>query len=318
MTSLLLWVLPVPGGQRPAGEEREFTAAERGRLSMTERVEAVDQARQSLMQAVTGLVVIGGAAFPTAAAVVVICGNDQIHHARIVRDFAAAHPGLHLWLGTRYNPHDNPAERIWAGLKAFVPDTAVTWPGRRRQVHAYFRARSPDQLPATASPTVTGRTSGKPLSYFFCTSRPTRKTVAINTGTPAIATGLTADAPATTRTTSSPVRHAANAITQSLIRTLPEGRTCSWRVISHPHDQKIRSRSRLPACLTFTLFAFHNRSDDLFQRQIRLMRGPADLVPYEETPSGSTASPTRLAQTTGRDHPAVLTDEHNHRNSIHD
>jgi transposase len=92
------------------------------------------------------------AAFPAAPAIVVLCGNDSIHHAHVVRDFVAAHPGVHLWYGARYSPHDNPAERICAALKAFIASTATSWPGRRRQVHAYFRARSPDQMLATAAP----------------------------------------------------------------------------------------------------------------------------------------------------------------------
>jgi hypothetical protein len=92
------------------------------------------------------------AAFPAAPAIVVIVDNDSIHHARAVRDFVAAHPGVHVWFGARYSPHDNPVERIWAALKAFIANTAVTWPGRRRQLHAFFRARSPDRLLATAAP----------------------------------------------------------------------------------------------------------------------------------------------------------------------
>jgi transposase len=92
------------------------------------------------------------AAFPAAPAIVIICDNDSIHHARAVRGFVAAHPGVQVWYGARYSPHDNPAERIWAALKAFIANTATSWPGRRRQVHAYFRARSPDQLLATAAP----------------------------------------------------------------------------------------------------------------------------------------------------------------------
>ncbi|MEU1736106.1 bacterial transcriptional activator domain-containing protein, partial [Streptosporangium sp. NPDC020145] len=32
--------------------------------------------------------------------------------------------------GARYSPHDNPVERIWAALKAFIANTAVTWPAR--------------------------------------------------------------------------------------------------------------------------------------------------------------------------------------------
>jgi hypothetical protein len=30
--------------------------------------------------------------------------------------------------------------------------TAVTWPGRLRQIHSFFRNRSPDQMLATAAP----------------------------------------------------------------------------------------------------------------------------------------------------------------------
>lgn len=92
------------------------------------------------------------AAFPAAPPIVVIVDNDSIHHARLVRDFVAAQPGLHLWFGARYSPDDNPAERIWAALKAFIANTPTTWPGRRRQIHAFFRTRSPDQLLTTAAP----------------------------------------------------------------------------------------------------------------------------------------------------------------------
>jgi hypothetical protein len=37
-------------------------------------------------------------------------------------------------------------KRIWAVLKNYVANTAVTWPGRLRQI------RSPDQLLAAAAP----------------------------------------------------------------------------------------------------------------------------------------------------------------------
>jgi hypothetical protein len=33
-----------------------------------------------------------------------------------------------------------------------VANTAVSWPGRLRQIHAFFRARSPDEMPDTAAP----------------------------------------------------------------------------------------------------------------------------------------------------------------------
>jgi hypothetical protein len=43
-------------------------------------------------------------------------------------------------------------KRIWAALKNYVANTAVTWPGRLRQIRSIFRARSPDQLLAAAAP----------------------------------------------------------------------------------------------------------------------------------------------------------------------
>jgi hypothetical protein len=33
-----------------------------------------------------------------------------------------------------------------------VANTAVTWPGRLRQIHSFFCKRSPDQMLATAAP----------------------------------------------------------------------------------------------------------------------------------------------------------------------
>ncbi|MFF5205245.1 IS630 family transposase [Streptosporangium sp. NPDC000396] len=92
------------------------------------------------------------AAFPAAPAIIVICDNDSVHHARIVTGYLKEHPQLELLYGARYSPHDNPVERIWAALKAFIANTAVTWPGRLRQTHAFFRARSPDRLLAAAAP----------------------------------------------------------------------------------------------------------------------------------------------------------------------
>ena len=44
-----------------------------------------------------------------------------------------------------------PAERIWAALKNYVANTAVSWPGRLRQIHSFFRSRSPGQMLATAA-----------------------------------------------------------------------------------------------------------------------------------------------------------------------
>jgi transposase len=91
-------------------------------------------------------------AFPRAPAIVVICDNDSTRHAKAVTAWLERHPRLELLYGARYSPHDNPVERIWGALKNYLANTAVSWPGRLRQVHAFFRARSPDQLLATAAP----------------------------------------------------------------------------------------------------------------------------------------------------------------------
>jgi hypothetical protein len=62
-----------------------------------------------------------------------------------------------LLYGARYSPHDNPAERIWAALKNHVANTAVTWPGRLRQIHSYSSTHPPTVHPQrspAASPSV--------------------------------------------------------------------------------------------------------------------------------------------------------------------
>ena len=92
------------------------------------------------------------ATFPGAPVVAVICDNDTIHRARKVTAYLEEHPRLELLYGARYSPHDNPAERIWGALKNYVANTAVTRPSRLRQIHSFFRTRSPDQMLATAAP----------------------------------------------------------------------------------------------------------------------------------------------------------------------
>lgn len=81
-----------------------------------------------------------------------ICDNDSSCHARKVIRCLEEHPRPEMLYGARYSPHGNPAEQIWGALKNYVANTAVTWPGRLRQIHAFFRARSPDEMPATAAP----------------------------------------------------------------------------------------------------------------------------------------------------------------------
>jgi transposase len=93
------------------------------------------------------------AAFPTAPVVAVICDNTIIHHSGIVQRWLGAHPRLRVLHGARYSPQDNPTERVWAALKAWLANTpTLTIQGRVRQVHAFFRARTPDQMLTTAAP----------------------------------------------------------------------------------------------------------------------------------------------------------------------
>ncbi|MGV9532445.1 pentapeptide repeat-containing protein [Streptosporangium sandarakinum] len=61
--SLGLAVLLGPAARRLAGERYPLTQEERGQLSVTDRIEAVNATRQTLLQSATGLVVIGGVVF---------------------------------------------------------------------------------------------------------------------------------------------------------------------------------------------------------------------------------------------------------------
>jgi transposase len=93
------------------------------------------------------------AAYPAAPQVAVICDNVIIHRSKLVKRWLAAHPRIQILHGARYSPHDNPVERIWAALKAWLANSpTLTIQGRLRQVHAFFRQRSPAQLLATAAP----------------------------------------------------------------------------------------------------------------------------------------------------------------------
>jgi transposase len=93
------------------------------------------------------------AAYPAAPLVAVVCDNVIIHRSKLVQRWLAVHPRMLVLHGARYSPHDNPTERIWAALKAWLANHPTqTIQGRIRQVHAFFRARSPAQLLATAAP----------------------------------------------------------------------------------------------------------------------------------------------------------------------
>jgi len=93
------------------------------------------------------------AAYPTAPLVAVVCDNVIIHHSKLVQRWLASHPRVRVLHGARYSPHDNPVERIWGALKASLANApTLTMAGRIRQVHTFFRQRSPTQLLATAAP----------------------------------------------------------------------------------------------------------------------------------------------------------------------
>jgi hypothetical protein len=100
----------------------------------------------------------------------VICDNDSSCHARKVTAYLQEHPRLEVLYGARFSPHDNPVERIWGALKNYVANTAVSWPGRLRQIRSFFAHAHPVRcsIPPRPGPVpgcrpVTSRAFGMPL-----------------------------------------------------------------------------------------------------------------------------------------------------------
>ncbi|GAA1835003.1 hypothetical protein GCM10009682_61560 [Luedemannella flava] len=92
-------------------------------------------------------------AYPDAPVVAVVCDNGSVHHSKITRRWLAAHPRLHLLHGARYSPQDNPTERVWAAMKAWIANTApATIADRVRQTHELFRHHTPAQMLTTTAP----------------------------------------------------------------------------------------------------------------------------------------------------------------------
>lgn len=92
-------------------------------------------------------------AYPDAPVVAVLCDNGTTHHSGITKRWLTKHPRLLLIEGAKYSPQDNPVERIWAGLKHHLANTApATMADRVRQTHAYFRDRTTEQTLTTAAP----------------------------------------------------------------------------------------------------------------------------------------------------------------------
>jgi transposase len=93
------------------------------------------------------------AAYPSAPQVVMVVDNVLIHHSKQVQAWLGTHPQVCLLYGARYSPHDNPVERIWGALKAYLANSPTrTMAGRLRQVHAFFRHRTCQQMLHTAAP----------------------------------------------------------------------------------------------------------------------------------------------------------------------
>lgn len=91
--------------------------------------------------------------YPDAPIVAVLCDNGTTHHSGITRRWLAAHPRLLLIEGAKYSPQDNPVERVWAGLKHHLANTApARMADRVRQAHAYFNGRTPAQMLTTTVP----------------------------------------------------------------------------------------------------------------------------------------------------------------------
>jgi len=92
-------------------------------------------------------------AYPDAPVIAVICDNGSTHHSGITRRWLAQHPRLQVIEGAKYSPQDNPVERVWAGLKHHIANTApATMAARIRQAHTYFRSRTTEQNLTTAAP----------------------------------------------------------------------------------------------------------------------------------------------------------------------
>jgi transposase len=93
------------------------------------------------------------AAYPSAPQVVMVVDNVLIHHSKQVQAWLGTHPRVCLLYGARYSPHDNPVERVWGALKAYLANSpTLTMAGRLRQVHAFFRHRTSEQMLHTAAP----------------------------------------------------------------------------------------------------------------------------------------------------------------------
>jgi transposase len=155
--NLLPWVRStwIPKGTRQQvmtpGKNRRRTIF--GAVDLTSGRFLYQVCRKAISTSFTGFCEQLLAAYPTAPLVVVICDNVIIHRSKIVKLWRKSHPRLLVLHGARYSPHDNPAERVWGALKAWLANNpTLTIQGRVRQVHAFFRDLTQAQMLATAAP----------------------------------------------------------------------------------------------------------------------------------------------------------------------
>jgi transposase len=155
--NLLPWVRAtwIPTG----GRQRVMTPGTNRRRSIFGAVDVASGrcfyqvARRAVSAGFTAFLAQLLASYPAAPVVAVVCDNVLIHRSKLVNRWLAAHPRVRVLHGARYSPHDNPTERIWGALKAWLANSpTLTIQGRVRQVHVFFRARSPAQMLATAAP----------------------------------------------------------------------------------------------------------------------------------------------------------------------
>jgi transposase len=155
--NLLAWVRAtwIPKGRRQQvmtpGTNRRRTIF--GAIDLASGQFLYQVTRKAISTSFTGFCEHLLAAYPTAPVVAVICDNVIIHRSKLVQRWRNSHPRLLVLHGARYSPHDNPTERIWGALKAWLANNpTLTIQGRVRQVHAFFRDRTPAQMLATAAP----------------------------------------------------------------------------------------------------------------------------------------------------------------------
>lgn len=84
--------------------------------------------------------------------IAVISDSDSINHARKVTACLREHPPAGAAPRRPVQPARQPGRADLGRLKNYVASTAVSWPGRLRQIHFFFRARAPGEMLDIAAP----------------------------------------------------------------------------------------------------------------------------------------------------------------------